>query len=108
MEKALDEAVSAEATGLHEDLVLGHEYNRASRKQALASVAETKEECETRLAQEYEIINKIPEASAKHINLVILNNNSLESLEHYARFCLRNAYHDKAYALYNQIASQSS
>ena len=44
MEKSLDEAVTAEATGLHEDLVLGHEYNRASRKQALASVVESREE----------------------------------------------------------------
>jgi hypothetical protein len=38
-EKALDEGVTAEANGLHEDLVLGHEYNRAGRKQALAGVA---------------------------------------------------------------------
>ena len=41
MEKALDEAVSAEASGLHEDLVLGHEYNRAARKQALSSIDES-------------------------------------------------------------------
>ena len=39
MEKALDEAVASEANGLHEDLVLGHEYHRAARKQALASVS---------------------------------------------------------------------
>ena len=38
MEKTLDEAVSAEAAGLHEDLVLGHEYNRSTRKQTLSGI----------------------------------------------------------------------
>ncbi len=37
-EKTLDEGIAAEANGLHEDLVLGHEYSRAGRKQALSGV----------------------------------------------------------------------
>ena len=45
--------MTAEANGLHEDLVLGHEYNRASRKQSLAGINESLEERENRLAQEY-------------------------------------------------------
>lgn len=42
------------------------------------------------------------------MNLVIINNHSLQSLESYARFCLRHAYYDKAYALYKQVAEQSA
>lgn len=38
VEKTLDEGVTAEASALHEDLVLGHEYNRAGRKQALSGM----------------------------------------------------------------------
>ena len=108
MEKALNEAVTVEAGGLHEDLVLGHEYNRASRKHTLDGVGESSEERETRLAQEYEIINKIPEAGDKFTNLVIINNSSLTSLESYARFCLRHAHYDKAYATYNKITAESN
>jgi hypothetical protein len=39
---------------------------------------------------------------------VLINNNSLTSLESYARFCLRHAWYDKAYAIYSQIAAQSN
>lgn len=42
------------------------------------------------------------------MNLVLIQDNSLTSLEDYARFCLRHSHYDKAYALYTLIAAQSS
>lgn len=44
---------------IHEDLILNHEYARATRKQSLAGMAELEEERETRLAHEYETINRV-------------------------------------------------
>ena len=60
-----------------------------------------------RLANEYEIINKIDKAEEKYINLTLIHNNSLPSLENYARFCLRHNQHDKAFALYSLINQHS-
>lgn len=59
LEKALDECLASDASMLHEDLILNHEYTRSTRKQTLAGMAEAVEERETRLANEYETINRV-------------------------------------------------
>lgn len=65
---------------LHEDLILNHEYTRSTRKQTLVGMAEQEEERETRLANEYETINRVEQAEEKYLNLVLLNNQSTHAL----------------------------
>lgn len=43
LEKALDECLASDASMLHEDLILNHEYTRSARKQILAGMAEAVE-----------------------------------------------------------------
>jgi hypothetical protein len=108
LEKSLDECLSADASMLHEDLILNHEYTRSTRKQTLTGMAEVEEERETRLAYEYETINRVDQAEEKYLNLVLLNNQSTPSLEAYARFCLRHRKYDQAFALYSRINAGSN
>jgi tetratricopeptide (TPR) repeat protein len=66
-------------------------------------MAEAVEERETRLAGEYETINRVEQAEEKYLNLVLINKESTTSLETYARFCLRHHKYDQAFALYSRI-----
>lgn len=107
MDKTLDQCIQNEASNLHEDLILNHEYSRSIRKQAVGGISESKEDREVRLAGEYETINRLEQAEEKYLNLVLIHNQSVTSLEHYARFCLRNGKFDQAFALYSKINESS-
>ena len=66
---------------IHEDILLNHEANKSLRKQSVAPVVtESKEEKEARIAEEYETINNVKKTEEKYLNLVLLNNQSIQSL----------------------------
>ena len=71
-------------------------------------MTEAELERETRLANEYETINRVEQAEEKYLNLVLINNQSVSSLENYAKFCLRHRKYDQAFAFYSRINTVSS
>ena len=60
---------------IHEDLVLGHENSRQTRKQIIAPIInETEEEKQLRLASEFEVLHMNEKAEENYANILLINN----------------------------------
>lgn len=89
--------------------MLNHETSKSSRQQSVAPVvSESKEEKEGRIAEEYETVNNVKKAEEKCLNLVLLHNQSIQSLEKYANFLIKNQKFDPAYEIYKKINQKST
>ena len=94
-----------ENTMIHEDIVLGYENSKHSRKQTVSPiVSQTENERELRLASEHEIIHLLDKAEENYLNILLANEDSTEAKESYAYFCLKSKRFDEAYLLFSQIA----